>query len=691
MTEFLKAIGTHQTWRAGVIDKSNILFPLTLSNSSLQSATSCRKRWYYSKILHLQKASAPSQHLIAGGLFASAIEKARITVYHEGKSQQEALEAGRELILEGQDTGDFYKSNENTASAFERYLEAFPLDGDFKPCTLEDGTKAVEYFFEIDTGIAHPDFPDRNILYTGYLDGFYEHWDKGELTGIYVVDEKTTGKLSRVPNSKCSEFPKGRVDLKKEENNFRLSGQMIGYCLTGDHEVLTRNGWVRLDAIKGLPEIMCWDNGVMDFQIPTEYIKQSYKGNLVEYSGQIELLGTPNHRQVVRNRKTKTYKTYTLETVPLFKDLYQIPTSGMSLEDGEEELDYLRLLISFQADGSWDLNSKTLALKYSFAKSRKRDRLKRILDSLGVRYKENFRLTKAYKGGVEYTFYISDKFIVARLWEDLGKSKTFNPVLLSLNGLLLEKFLKELQYWDGWRVTIKGKPTKRWVYNSCNFENIKLVQTVAHLCGYLGNIQESQNHKRNPKHSRNWDVYITKEIHKAVSRQNKRQIPYDGDVYCMSVPSTFFMVRRKGRIMITGNSVVAQLQGLKANALIRRVPISNNPEPPIELEIHINQYMRDQWVESTFSLIEDLVEKYRRLGSEESVVSLFGASYGSSCHSWGELCPFAQGCLGANEELMMLASCKQGTSVMKDKNTRVLVPLETYKRNIKEGKPLWSM
>lgn len=202
--------------------KLETMFPLSFSNSSLSSFWSCEFKGYRSRIQFLRSPRETNGHLLAGGTFASACERARIDFYNNNLSQEEAVENAVEFILTQPDTGHEVKSNERLALTFRKYVQTFPFKNGFRPCKLEDGTHAIEYNFEIDLGIQHPDLPNQTIKYNGKLDGLYERVIDGKVVSRFVLDEKSTGRISRVKGTKV-------VDLEKEADIFRASSQLIGY------------------------------------------------------------------------------------------------------------------------------------------------------------------------------------------------------------------------------------------------------------------------------------------------------------------------------------------------------------------------------------------------------------------------------------------------------------------------------
>jgi hypothetical protein len=195
-------------------------FPLSFSVSSMKSLHRCSMFTFREQIQHLSGFSRSSD-LIAGGHIAKACELARVAYFTEGKDEDDAIDIAKEYILNGEDTGDSVKSNEATAFALEQYFRKFRLEDSLPPCSLSDGTHAVEYRFELDTGIAHPELKDRNILFSGRLDYLCEKV-VGNTVTRHGLDEKTCKSVYRVQGSK-------QIDYAKEADQYRVDSQILSY------------------------------------------------------------------------------------------------------------------------------------------------------------------------------------------------------------------------------------------------------------------------------------------------------------------------------------------------------------------------------------------------------------------------------------------------------------------------------
>ena len=101
------------------------------------------------------------------------------------------------------------------------YFKTFPLEDSLQPAELANGKHAVEYRFELDLGIPHPDIEGRNIYFVGLLD-FLGERKVGNEVKRYILDEKTTKNIFRIQGTK-------EIDTIKESKKYLASKQFLGY------------------------------------------------------------------------------------------------------------------------------------------------------------------------------------------------------------------------------------------------------------------------------------------------------------------------------------------------------------------------------------------------------------------------------------------------------------------------------
>lgn len=198
----------------------NTLFPITFSSSMLEDLWGCPLAWFRKYCQKLSWEGNGNPHLIAGGLIASALELTRKAYYNDKLSQKDSVEIGKLYILLGEDTGHSLKTNEKLAELFEAYFRKFPLDTGLKPVELTNNTFGIEYKFEFDLGIPHPEL-NRNLMFTGKLDFLGEKWHNGRIRR-FIVDDKTCSSVTKFPGT-------NEIDIEREKEEYHLRGQFLAY------------------------------------------------------------------------------------------------------------------------------------------------------------------------------------------------------------------------------------------------------------------------------------------------------------------------------------------------------------------------------------------------------------------------------------------------------------------------------
>ena len=95
----------------------------------------------------------------------------------------------------------------------------------------------------------------------------------------------------------------------RSERNPTIGDKM---CLTGEHDILTSNGWINIKDLTMNHNVACLkENDTLVYRNPLDLVSYKYEGKmyLVE-SNQVNLCVTPNHDMWVRGRDTKYKKEY---------------------------------------------------------------------------------------------------------------------------------------------------------------------------------------------------------------------------------------------------------------------------------------------------------------------------------------------------------------------------------------------
>lgn len=294
-------------------------------------------------------------------------------------------------------------------------------------------------------------------------------------------------------------------------------------CFDGSTEVLTPEGWVSFASYKNQKVAQWSEDGSLSFVTPLSY----YKGRnslLNIRTRAIDLCVTPDHRCLIQNRKTEQLKVVEAKDYP--EDYRQLQVGEL---DGSFILndDNIILACAVQAD-----SYLTKYDKYDFklSKDRKITRLRDCLNSLSLPYKES----KWAKG---YRFYVDRNDITDCLG---GKFFNFNKLIsLSLN--CKRFFADEVMFWDGCYSRLS-------MYTSKEKSNADAVQAVLSSAGIRARLRKYTS----PKGSVSWQIDRVNKAYSLTTNRKIEELPVS-DVYCVSVPSSYLMVRRNQNVSVTGN------------------------------------------------------------------------------------------------------------------------------------------
>lgn len=417
---------------------------------------------------------------------------------------------------------------------------------------------------------------EKNVMMVGLLgkDGFTEFYSPEEKQKVLAVIKKHM----EDPDKPKVSHNGGYFDRLVLENNLGIHLKMnidtillhrsveselphnLGYlgsiyanapawkCYDGQTEVLTPSGWVFFAELeRGVP-VAQWSDSTVSFVRPAAYVDQPYAGKMWRLEDQAtDLLVTPDHKMVYRPRRSTECREVAVQDLPVTGLLPHVGTRT----DGEaEERAFVQLIAAFQADGSWawksDKDFTPSYLDFGFTKPRKIERLKAVLTSLGMPYSE--RQTGAVNPRTR--IWVDPHPNVARLWDLLGREKRFGPWTLGWDLAARHVLLDELPLWDG----TLGVEHRN--YNTTDRANADWVQACAVISGRAARRYEYANKNGilpayrvslpgGESRSREWSK---------IDGLERETVDYDGRIYCVSVPSGFLLVRRNGKVTVSGNT-----------------------------------------------------------------------------------------------------------------------------------------
>lgn len=336
---------------------------------------------------------------------------------------------------------------------------------------------------------------------------------------------------------KASKIP--RVELV-----YNASKRTVHMCLTPEHEVLTPEGWIRVDTIKDGVPIAQWDreNDMLSWSIPSRWVREDYIGKVIRIHGiAASAVMTPQHRIPFRYSATNApWQDCTAGALPTQG---RVPTQAPL--EGQQRIPeaLVQLIVAIQADASVQKGG----VVFHLVKERKIARLRQILSDLDIAYRQvacachptGVRIRPAQDGVEQALAWLA------------GKDKVFDVgALLSLTLDLRKTFIAELVHWDGSHSgDIKN-------YRSTVRDNVVAVQTVAASIGMQGLVREVGINMTHGHLGRKpcWSVSFNARKQSRIEAWDVTVEDYSGLVYCPTVATGYFLIKHDDRISITGNS-----------------------------------------------------------------------------------------------------------------------------------------
>lgn len=524
-----------------------------------------------------------------------------------GKEVREIIELGdftcgpnnREKITHWASTHKQYKKIQDLRS---RYLEGLAIktliDGKlyciFNPCGTVSGR----------TSSNDPNF--QNIAREGYeeIPGIRTLFLPSEGNVIISADFsqaelRTCAKLSGDANLLAIYRDSSRSLHKERAASFygdNYTYEEYVKCFHPDTEVLTPDGWLKITEVTTDTTVMQAIPGnagslELEWTKPIDAFSE-HADKLIHLKNEgIDLRVTPTHRMVGWTTDTGAPKIFMPHQLGLAR---RWPNAGWLRSGKSVDEAFLRLAIAIQADGSIRENGQITS---GFSKQSKSDRLEELLAAADIKY----TLTTPQN---LYRFYIPLQENLDKVLDHLDDDKTLSWDMLLLDYQSRKIIIDELQYWDA----TKDQPRwKMFVYHSFKKKNIDIAQALATSIGKKSRIEPSLGESLSIKD------------HHTTRGGNLWALPidYDGEVYCLTVPSSFLVVRDRGIVVIAGNSKNQNFgitYGQSANAFQQMYHI------PIE---ESEAYIASWWTE-----FPDLLEwtKYEKAKAKKDglVVSPFG-------------------------------------------------------------------
>jgi len=377
-----------------------------------------------------------------------------------------------------------------------------------------------------------------------------------ELAAFCASNDVCVIAVSHINRTGADQFkaPKGK---ENEPYWVRVTKESMRGCVDKQTEYLSQNGWKSFADYEDGDLVMQYlEDGSVEFVKPIDYINKpcedfiyfkSSKGCDMMLSGEHRVLFATEKRKGSVNFKTaqEVFDEHHTNATG-FRGL--IPTT-FKRKGGVELLPerLLRVQVALNADG-WIVNHNTGRSAIRVKKSRKVDRLRKLLTDAGVNYNE----ISLSEGRYEFHFKAP-----------LGY-KGVTPEWFNLNQDQLQIIVDEVSHWDC--DIVSGR------FSSVNQLEADFIQYAYSATGnrsVTSHIPEGQTLLPKNDGTGDYALYNRKELHIVSKAQNKfvsfrkttkskitvtKVKSEDGRKYCFTVPSGMLLVRRNGKVFATGNS-----------------------------------------------------------------------------------------------------------------------------------------
>lgn len=345
------------------------------------------------------------------------------------------------------------------------------------------------------------------------------------------------------------------------------------FCYSSDTEVLTNRGWLLHKDVTLDDSVLCYDttSGVLEWQQPIANNHFMYIGDMVSIKHKrCDILVTPNHKMWLRyqrdrsnNGKSLAYHEVIADDLLIHDPEYFCLTSGFVDEtvDDVETMhlpecigamkkydsvlmdDWIQFVAWIITDGFVTRNKD-----YGLGISQKIEH-KHEIEKLLARLP--FHFSKTVRDGDKWEWEMNSKQVHEWFCKNVGQgaaNKRLPKEFLSLSVRQSRILLQTLIDGDGNRGFWKGKWSGSKSYGEYRTVSRMLaddVQALVLRCGFSAFLYF---------HSNMWVVAISERTEVSMSRKNISTVPYNDNVYCLTVPSGFYVTRRNGMVAIQGNS-----------------------------------------------------------------------------------------------------------------------------------------
>lgn len=364
-------------------------------------------------------------------------------------------------------------------------------------------------------------------------------------------------------------------------------------CSDALTECLTDNGWKKYTELTKETKIACFNQETkcLEYHTPKHITVQDYDGPMHYWkSKEMDLMVTPNHRMMVRvfdqaGNSTESWggdwQIVQMKDMPINRH-FRVKTSapivgespktvhvpkyrkfakggsGYDSPEGTYEIDakqWARFLGWYVSEGhlSKDRSRVTISQKIDSPHTPEIESL--LKSAFPMEWSRNVCGGKDNRGC--YQWFVTDKGLHRHLEEHCGKTarlKSLPKYVMGWSSELLLELLEAAISGDGNNYGENRFGHETWKYRTTSKQLAEDVAEIAVKCGKTVTIWDMTCRDYGEENYPMFHVNMSSKTYANAHVNHQHVIPYKGKVWCVTVPTGLFVVRRNGKVHVTGNS-----------------------------------------------------------------------------------------------------------------------------------------
>lgn len=313
-----------------------------------------------------------------------------------------------------------------------------------------------------------------------------------------------------------------------------------GHCVDMKTEILTTNGWKKRNNLSTNDIIFSYNTttNVIEQDNILCIIDKNYSGDIYSYKGKsVNFRYTDKHTILFKsNASNKNILKKSIEQAKNYKTISFIHSGSNTFKGIALNNELIKLYILILCDGT--IKKETNLIRIRVKKERKIIYIKNILNKLNISFNEYIQ--KKYM--VSINFYLPEELKIYNI-------KGGDDKLIHCNKNQADSIFESYQYGDGY------KNGKGILIYSAKEKEIDLMQSMFCLNGY-STTKYSRIHKNAYSKNKQYQLSVYPCTWKTTFNFNtrlKKETVKNEQFWCIQSNNQNFIMRREGRVHITGN------------------------------------------------------------------------------------------------------------------------------------------